>query len=65
MGMEELQNPEPVIRRVLIAAGILIVLCLAAVVLLSGCGGHYYEDNPRNMKNMTADQIERALAERE
>ena len=38
---------------------------ILTLVFIAGCGGHYYEDNPRNMKNMTADQIERALAERE
>jgi hypothetical protein len=34
---------------------------LIALLLLSGCAGHYYEDNPRNMQNMTADQLEREL----
>ena len=34
---------------------------LLALLLLSGCAGHYYEDNPRNMSRMTADQLEREL----
>ncbi len=65
MGMEGLQDlVTPVIRRLLIGAGILIAVCIVAIALLSGCAGRY-DDNPRNMRNMTADQIERALAERE
>lgn len=66
MGMEGLQDlATPVIRRVLIGFGILIAVCLVAIVILSGCAGHYYDDNPRNMKNMTAEQIERALTGKE
>ncbi|WP_287363131.1 hypothetical protein [Mesorhizobium sp.] len=34
---------------------------LVLLLFLSGCGT-VYDDNPRNMQNMTADQIERALA---
>jgi len=38
---------------------------IIALLLLSGCAGHYYEDNPRNMQNMTVEQLERALAGKE
>lgn len=66
MGMENLPVVfEPIIRRVLVIGSILIVVCLGAIVLLlSGCGaGRYYDDNPRNMKNMTVEEIERELGE--
>ena len=65
MGMEGFQNlAEPAVRRWLMVAGILIVVCIAAMVLLSGCSSPCL-DNPRNMQCMTADQIERELAGKE
>lgn len=39
-----------------------VILMLGVLVLfLAGCAGRYYEDNPRNMQNMTADQLKREL----
>ncbi len=61
MGMEGYQNlAEPVVRRWAIAAGILIAVCVAAIVLLSGCASPC-QDNPRNMQCMSADQLKREL----
>lgn len=31
-------------------------------LLITGCADQRYSDNPRNMANMTAGQIERAVA---
>ncbi|WP_301011787.1 hypothetical protein [Mesorhizobium sp.] len=36
-------------------------LAVTLILFLSGCGT-VYDDNPRNMRNMTAEQIERAVA---
>lgn len=33
---------------------------IVVLLLLSGCATHY-SDNPRNMQNMTADQLRREL----
>lgn len=61
MGMEGLQNlAEPAFRRWLAVAAVLIAVCIAAIVLLSGCASPC-QDNPRNMQCMSADQLKREL----
>lgn len=39
----------------------IILMLVILVLFLSGCGGRYYDDNPRNMSGMSADQLKREL----
>lgn len=61
MGMEGMQYlAEPFVRRVLIIAAVLIVVCLAAIVILSGCADPCHGD-PKNMRCMDAAELKREL----